>query len=299
MSHHHEHHGHEHHHSTTGNIKVAFWLNLSFSIVEFIGGFFTNSVAILSDALHDLGDSFSLLLALYFQKVSGKKRDAKYSYGYKRFSLLGAFINSGVLLVGSSFIIYESVKRLIAPQQPDAKGMLLLAIVGIIINGLAALRLQKGTSINERVVSLHLLEDLLGWIAVLIGSIIMMFVNVPILDPILSISIAAFILFNIYKNIRSSLKVILQGTPENIDEQAIKTTIEKTEHVLSFHDLHIWTMDGEYTIMTVHVVTDNNIKTLEEINLLCSELKEKLKKLNIHHATIEVEYANSMCDGGC
>ncbi len=267
-------HEHHHHHPSTENIKVAFWLNLSFSVIEFVGGMVTNSVAILSDALHDLGDSFSLLLAWYFQKVSLRKRDTKYSYGYKRFALMGALINSAVLLVGSAFIIYESVQRLLSPQQPDAKGMLVLAIAGIVINGLAVFRLKKGSSINERVVSLHLLEDVLGWIAVLVASVIMMFAHIPILDPILSIGIAAFILFNIYRNIRSSLKVILQGTPENIDEEEIKALIVNMPEVKSIHDLHIWTMDGEYNILTVHVITQNNIYTTEDADKLRQKLPQ-------------------------
>jgi cobalt-zinc-cadmium efflux system protein len=292
-------HNHEHHHSSTKNIKVAFWLNLSFSIIEFIGGIFTNSVAIISDALHDLGDSFSLLLAWYFQKVSLRKRDTKYSYGYKRFALIGALINSAILLVGSAFILFESIQRLASPQQPDAKGMLLLAIAGIIINGLAVFRLKKGHSINEKVVSLHLLEDVLGWVAVLIGSVIMMLVDAPIIDPILSIGIALFILFNIYKNIRSSLIVFLQGTPENIDAQKIKEAIKTTAHVIDLHDFHTWTMDGEYNILTVHVVIDSTIASLKETQLFRSQLKEKLYQLNIHHATIEIEYSDSPCDGDC
>lgn len=292
-------HEHHHHHHGTENIKTAFFLNLGFCIIEFIGGIFTNSVAILSDALHDLGDSVSLLLAWYFQKVSNKKRDAKFSYGYKRFSLLGAFINSTVLLVGSVFIITESVKRMMEPTQPKAEGMLILAIVGVVINGLAVLRLKKGSSINEKVVSLHLLEDVLGWVAVLIGSLIMMYFDVPILDPIMSLGIAGFILFNIYKNIRSAFKVILQGTPEDIDEKQIIESLKEFKEVIDFHDLHMWSMDGEYNILTVHVVVDNSIQTLEQTDDLKCKIKEKLSHLGINHPTIEVEHEDSNCDKGC
>ena len=292
-------HDHHHHHHGTENIKTAFFLNLGFCIIEFAGGIFTNSVAILSDALHDLGDSFSLLLAWYFQKVSNKKRDAKFSYGYKRFSLLGAFINSAVLLVGSVFIITESVKRFAEPTQPKAEGMLILAIVGVLINGLAVLRLKKGSSINERVVSLHLLEDVLGWVAVLIGSLIMMYFDVPILDPIMSLGIAGFILFNIYKNISSVFKVILQGTPEDIDEKQIIESLKEFKEVIDFHDLHMWSMDGEYNILTVHVVVDNSIQSLTETDALKLKIKEKLSHMKINHPTIEVEHEDSNCDKGC
>lgn len=291
-------HNHEHHHAGE-NIKVAFFLNFAFCIIEFIGGVFTNSVAILSDALHDLGDSISLLLAWYFQRLSGKKRDAKFSYGYRRFSLLGALINSAVLLVGSVFIITESVKRLSEPSQPMAEGMLVLAIVGLVINGLAVLRLKKGTSINERVVSLHLLEDVLGWVVVLVGSLLMMFFDLPILDPIMSMGIAGFILFNIYRNIRSTFKVILQGTPEGVDEELISQTILSIPEVQSLHDLHIWSMDGEYNVLTVHLVVKDEIQNLNQTETLKQYMKEKLLALGINHPTFELEHASSTCDGGC
>ena len=200
--------GHNHHHhshgSSTENIAVAFFLNLAFTIIEFIGGFYTNSLAIMSDALHDLGDSLSLGLSWYFQKKSTKRANKKYSYGYKRFSLLGAVINSIVLVIGSVFIIKEAIPRIINPENADAKGMMWLAVLGIIVNGAAVLKLKKGTSINERVVSLHLLEDVLGWVVVLLASIVMQFWDVPVLDPVLSIAIAGFVLFNVYINFKVS-----------------------------------------------------------------------------------------------
>ena len=283
-NHHHCHgHGHHHHHGNS-NIKIAFFLNLGFSIIEIIGGFLTNSVAILSDALHDLGDSFSLALAWYFQKISKKKRDARFSYGYRRFSLLGALVNSLILLLGSVYVISESVQRIITPEEANAKGMLLLAVLGIAVNGFAMLRLRKGNSLNERAVALHLLEDVLGWVAVLVGSIVMMFVHVPVLDPILSLVIACYILFNIYRNLRDTLRVILQGTPENIDHAEVEKMILETAGVQAIHDLHIWTIDGEMNILTVHVVIKQALDK-EEVMALKQTIKEKLESLNIQHAT--------------
>lgn len=169
MAHKHSHHhSHSHHHGTK-NISLAFFLNLGFCIIELIGGLLTNSVAILSDALHDFGDSVALGLAWVFQKKSEQKPDDKYTYGYRRFSLLSAIINSIILVAGSAFVLFESIKRIIEPAETNAKGMLLLAILGVAVNGVAILRLRKGGSVNERVVSLHLMEDVLGWVAVLIG----------------------------------------------------------------------------------------------------------------------------------
>ena len=190
---HDHHHGHHHQHDTK-NISTAFFLNLAFTIIEIIGGLMTNSVAIMSDALHDLGDSLSLGLAWYFQKVAKKGRDKTFSYGYKRFSVLGAMINAIVLVVGSVFILQETIPRLWQPETPNVQGMFWLAILGIVVNGAAVLKLQKGTSLNEKVISLHLLEDVLGWAAVLVGSVLMYFFDLPIIDPLLSIGIAIFIL---------------------------------------------------------------------------------------------------------
>ena len=219
-------HTHDHHHHAEKNIAVAFFLNFSFTIIELIGGLLTNSVAIMSDALHDFGDSISLGMAWYFEKLSKRSPNAKYSYGYKRFALLGALLNCIILLLGSTFVIYECVKRLFNPQEVVVEGMFFLAIAGVIINGFAVLRTRKGKGVNERVVSLHLLEDVLGWIAVLIVSIVMFFVDLPILDPILSIGIAIFILYNVVRNLKTTLNVLLQGVPKEMNITHIKEEVE-------------------------------------------------------------------------
>jgi cobalt-zinc-cadmium efflux system protein len=294
-SHNHESvHNHEKKHEHS-NIGIAFSLNLAFSLIEVVGGYLTNSVAILSDALHDLGDSFSLALAWYFQKLSKKKRDSGYSYGYRRFSLLGALINSVVLLIGSIFVISESVNRLISPETANAKGMLILAIFGIIINGIAMLKLKKGHSLNERTVSLHLLEDVLGWAAVLVASVVMIFVEMPILDPILSLGIACYILFNIYNNLRDTLRVILQGVPENINGEEIEKALLNVEGIESVHDLHLWTMDGEFNISSIHIVvaTNQDSRGITEIK---NKAKEIMKHYNIQHSTIEIEQSEEDCE---
>ena len=288
-------HSHSHQNST-GNIKVAFFLNLFFTLIEFIGGFYTNSLAIMSDAVHDLGDSLSLGLSWYFQKLSTKKPNAKYSYGYKRFSLLGAIINSVVLIIGSIFIIKEAIPRVITPETTNANGMMWLAILGIIVNGAAVFKLKKGSSINERVVTLHLLEDVLCWVAVLIASIVMQFWDVPVLDPILSLLIAAFVLFNVFKNSKESIRVILQATPKELSVVEIKEALLTFDEIEAVHDCHIWTLDGEYNILTVHLSIDTDKVTWDEsINI-----KEKARKLlhdtfNLEHVTLELESRNEDC----
>ena len=293
MAHNHNH-SHNHDHSDVKNIKVAFFLNFSFTIIEIIGGILTNSVAILSDAVHDFGDSLSLGLAWYFQKLAKKGRTKSYSYGYKRFSLIGAVVNSIVLIVGSIFILSEAIPRIISPEETHAKGMIILAIFGFIVNGAAVFRLRKGKSINEKVVSLHLLEDVLGWAAVLVGAIIMYFFDLPIIDPILSIGIACFVLFNVFRNIRQSLRVILQGIPEEVDLEHIVKDVEQINNIENIHDLHVWSMDGEYNVLTMHVTLKEALP-MEKLAKLKVEIRDLLKDEHIDHATIEFETADEQC----
>ena len=296
-------HSHHHHHHTVGknerpaNIIIAFWLNTFFAVLEIVGGFYTNSMAILSDAVHDLGDSLSLGFAYYFQKKSRQERDTLYTYGYQRFSLLGAFINSLILIVSSVFIIRESITRFFEPEPPDAKGMVILAIIGIAVNGYALLRLKKGTSINEKVVALHFVEDVLGWMAVLLGSIVMLFVDIPILDPILSLLIAAYILFNVFRNLKATFRILLQRRPETVDEASIRKKLLAVPGVKDLHDLHFWTMDGEYNVMTLHVVVDKN-QSADQREKIKNEIKHSLQHMDIQHATVEIESEDKNCKVG-
>lgn len=295
MAHSHHHHDHTHHHQDVKNIKVAFFLNTAFTLVEIAGGIFTNSIAILSDAVHDLGDSLSLGLAWYFQKIAKKGGDKSYSYGYKRFSLLGAIINSIVLVVGSVIILSAAIPRVFNPQQTNAEGMFLLAILGVIVNGAAVFRLKKGESINEKVVSLHLLEDMLGWLAILVGSVVMYFFDVPILDPLMSIAIALFVLYNVYKNLRQSLRIILQGIPEEVDITELHTHFKEFDEIDSVHDLHVWSIDGNYNVLTVHIVLKQalNLDKLAELKL---KIRDSLTEEGIEHATFEFETASESCN---
>lgn len=286
-------HDHSHNHSE-GNVKVAFFLNLAFTIIEVIGGLYTNSLAILSDALHDLGDSLSLGLSWYFQKLSKKGRTKKFSYGYKRFSLLGAIINSIVLVAGSIFILTKAIPQLFNPEETNVQGMLYLAILGIVVNGAAVLKLRKGESLNEKVVSLHLLEDVLGWVAVLIGSIIMMYVDAPFIDPLLSVLISIFVLYNVYRNLKKSLLVILQGIPEEVSIKEIREKLRTMSEVADVHDCHAWSMDGEYNILTIHLRLDKDYKLSEQAELK-ETVRSKLKDESINHITIEFEGQDEKC----
>jgi len=287
--------GHEHHHEEVKNIKVAFFLNLFFTLLEIVGGFFTNSMAILSDAVHDFGDCMSLGLAWYFQKVSGKGSDSSYSYGYKRFSLMGAVINSIVLIVGSIFILSAAIPRIFHPEKTQAAGMFFLAIVGVLVNGIAFIRLKKGSSLNEKVVSLHFLEDVLGWVSILVGAVIMYFFNAPFIDPILSVGIACFVLFNVFKNIRQTLHIILQGIPADIDIDELSAELQQFKGIEDIHDLHVWSVDGNYNILTVHVVMNKALES-DKITELKGKIRNSLKQKGIQHATIEFETSDERCD---
>jgi len=291
----HKNHDHTHQHAEGGNIALAFSLNLVFCVIELVGGLLTNSVAILSDALHDLGDSVSLGMAWYFHKVSKRKPDEKYTYGYKRFSILSALLNSLILLSGSGIVLYVSISRLFNPVQSNAKGMLLLAVMGVLVNGFAALRLRQANSLNERVVALHLLEDVLGWVAVLIASIVMIFTDLTILDPILSIGISCFILYNVYQNLRKAFRVILQGKPDEVNEEDIRESLLNLKPVMGIHDLHIWTMDSEYLVLTVHLVLPETT-TENERQAIRAAAHVLLKTKGIQHATIEMESVSENCE---
>jgi cobalt-zinc-cadmium efflux system protein len=283
-------HDHSHHHHGDGPIATAFFLNLGFTIIEIIGGILTNSVAIQSDALHDMGDSISLGLAWYFQKLSKKGRTKDFTFGYKRFNTLGAIITGVILAAGSVYILMESIPRLFQPEQTDVKGMIWLALLGVFINGLAVLRLRtQGHSLNERMISWHLIEDVLGWIVVLIGSIAMYFFDVPWLDPAMSIGITLYILYNVIINLWKTFKIILEATPDHINTDQLKSAVENIPGVDDIHHIHIWTLDGEYHLLSAHIVT-SKYHTLDDI----SPIRKAIQKLlhddfHIEHITLEFE----------
>lgn len=302
-AHHHHHHGHHgghcshhHGHQTEGNILFAFVLNFIFSIVELVGGILTGSVAILSDALHDFGDSLSLALAWYLQKLSGRGRDATFTYGYKRFSLLSALVISLILLCGSIVVIYTAIERIFSPIEPNATGMLWLAVFGLLVNLLAVWRMGGGHSLSERSIRLHLMEDVLGWAAVLLVSIVMHFVNLPILDPLLSIGITIWILYNVYFNLRDSFRILLQGIPEGISQDRLEARIMELPEVLDVHDTHIWTLDGQTHIASLHIVHRCELSALPQA---ISDLKQRIRAIaldeHIEHLTIEFDPEGASC----
>lgn len=288
---------HKHPHAASKNIKVAFFLNFAFTLVEIVGGILTNSTAILADAIHDLGDTIALGQAWYFESLTTQKGSRKYSYGYKRFALLGALISTVILLGSSLYVLLEAIPRLIEPQHSNAQGMALLAVVGIIVNGYAMFKLGSNdnhASANVRVVALHLLEDVLGWLAVLIVAIVLLFKDVHILDPVLAILITLYILSGVVKNIKQILPVFLQATPDNINLKALQSDLESIQHVAAAHHIHAWSMDGQHHVLTAHLEIDT---VLDNSQLLIIKNKAKviIERYDFFHSTVELEYPDEVC----
>ncbi len=279
-----------HQHNTTNQsvrrIRLAFFLNFFFFIIEIFGGIAVNSMAIISDAVHDLGDTLSLGLAWYLEKKSKQKPTKQFTYGYGRFSLLGALINSLILIVGSAFVLNAAIQRIQDPEPSDALGMIWLAILGILINGFAAWRTSEGNNLNQRLVSWHLLEDVLGWFAVLIGAFIMLLTDNEYIDPILSILFSLFILWNVIKSLKECLYLLLQGVPKDIDSDQIKQLLLTIDQVNKVRHLHIWSMDGEHHILTacLEVATSS----LDEQNRIRHTAHQRLNPYPFKEVTIEL-----------
>ena len=293
--HHHFHHNHNNsNHEQLKRISFAFWLNLSFSVLEIVSGFWINSVAILSDALHDFGDSLTLGCAYYLEKLSVRRRDHAFSYGYRRFSLLAALINGMVILTGSTLILIEAVPRIWEPETTQPLAMIGLAFIGIMVNGAGLLRLKKGNTPGEKMFSWHLLEDLLGWLAVLIGAIVMHFFELPIIDPLLAIAFTIFTVYNVVKILRNSLKIFLQAIPDEINLDELETKLTALPGIVSVHDTHIWSLDGVNHVLTTHLVMNKKTSLPESL-----KLKQRARRLigeyQIDHATIEMENEDEQC----
>ena len=293
--HHASHHGHHHHiDPSSTRIGWAFVLNFSFTIIEFIGGWLTNSTAIMADAVHDLGDSLSIGSAWYLQKVGGKQATDRFTYGFKRLSLMGAMINGVVLVSGSLWVLFAAVPRLFAPQMPHTEGMFLIALLGVAVNGFAAYKLSGGKTLNERILNWHLLEDVLGWVAVLIVSVVLMFVNLPILDPLLSIAFTLFILYNVVRNLRETTGLFLQGTPDDGVHSKIKETLLSIDPVGEVHHMHFWSLDGENHVLTAHLVLTQMLPS-ERLMAIKGEVAKRLDKYHLAHTTIEFEFPDEGC----
>lgn len=279
---------HIHLHSDTAgrNILSAFFINLTFTVISLIGGWLTNSMAIISDSIHDLGCTLSIALAWVFERIAGHTPTPRFTFGYRRFTLLGAFVNAFILLGGASIVLYESFGRMASPEEVNAEGMLWFALLAILCKGLAVWRTWKGASVNQRMVSLHLLGDCLGWVAVLLASIVMMFVEIPLLDPILSVCISLYILYNVVRNLIVAFRIVLEGVPVTIDYLTLKAEMKTLEGVDEIEALRVWSMDNVHHAATVALTT--TLTTLEEVEAMKSSLRQLLIQHSIELSVIEV-----------
>jgi cobalt-zinc-cadmium efflux system protein len=279
---------------STGNLRVAFFLNAAFTLIEIAGGLWTNSVAILADALHDAGDSLSLGVAWYFDRVSRRRATPRDTYGSRRYSLVGGLVTALVLLVGLAFVLWQGVARLRAPEPVNAPGMMILAVIGIVFNGIAVLRVRRGTSLTESIVSWHLLEDALGWVAVLLGAGAMALWEVPVLDPLLSIGIALWVLWNIVRRLRKVFAVFLQKVPASFDLERLERQLAAMPEVRGQHHAHVWSIDGEKHVFTTHLVMGATA-TRNDIVVVKRRVRELLDADQFEHVTVDVELEGEDC----
>lgn len=294
--------GHEHNHaaeraeggSARKNILAAFLLNLFFIIIEVLGGLYTNSYAILSDAVHDAGDCMAIGLAWLLERRSGKAPEGAYTYGYRRYSVISALVTALVLVAGSVLVLTSSIERIMNPQEINAPGMTLIAILGVVINGAAMLKTRAGSGVNERTISLHMLEDVLGWVVVLAGSVFIRIFDLPIIDPILSVLVALFILYHAVKNVREVLSVLLEKAPAEFEEEALKKALSEDERILDLHHIHVWSLDGENLLATMHAVIPDGCSA-DEIRSIKEHIREECRHFRIGHVTIETDTPSENC----
>lgn len=266
-------------------VWLAFFLNLSFAIVEFIAGGIFGSSAVLADSVHDFGDAIAIGISAFLESISNRKEDSHYTLGYKRFSLLGALVTAVILMTGSGMVILENMVKFFHPQPVNEEGLLWLGIIAISVNVLASLVIRKGQTKNESILSLHFLEDTLGWLAVILMAIVLRFTDWYILDPLLSLAISFFILSKAIPRFWSTLKIFLDAVPEGVDINQVKNDLEQLDNVASINQLNLWTMDGLEKNAIVHVCLDH-VKHME----VCKEsIRDLLKESGFQNVTIEVD----------
>ena len=266
-------------------VWLAFFLNLSYAIVEFIAGGVFASSAVLADSVHDLGDAIAIGVSAFLETISNREEDSHYTLGYKRFSLLGALVTAVILMTGSVLVILENITKLFHPQPVNDEGILWLGIIAVSVNVIASLVVRKGKTKNESILSLHFLEDTLGWLAVILMAIVLRFTDWYILDPLLSLVISFFILSKAIPRFWSTLKIFLDAVPEGVDIQQVKSDLEQLDHVASINQLNLWTMDGLEKNAIVHVC----LKEIEQMELCKESIRSILKDCGFQNITIEVD----------
>ncbi len=312
-NHHKDHdHGHSHSHShgssghhhfhfdidkdSTSRLTFVLLLNLGFAIFELGGALWTQSLSVFADAVHDFGDALALGFAIWMQYMALKKPDALFTYGYARRNVLSALALGSVLLISSAFVLKEALSRINDPAEPHGAGMLLLAILGFSVNAWAVLRMKDSRGVNQAMIRLHLIEDCLGWGAVLIGSLLIIAFKWYWVDPALAIIISLFILKNVYVTLQSSFDILLQRAPKGLTTSALTESLKDIPGLVEVHDLHLWTLDGEKHVVTLHAV--HSVAANEQASLK-EKIRERLGHLAPIHATIELEDCGEACNVNC
>ena len=270
-------------------VWVAFFLNLSYAIVEFIAGGIFGSSAVLADSIHDLGDAIAIGISAFLETISNREEDRQYTLGYKRFSLLGALVTAVILITGSILVILENITKLLNPQPVNDEGVLWLGIIAVSINVLASLVVRKGKTKNESILSLHFLEDTLGWLAVILMAIILRFTDWYILDPLLSLVISIFILTKAIPRFWSALKIFLDAVPEGLETGDLEKDLEALTNVKSVNQLSIWSMDGLENNAIIHIC----LEYWEEMTETKNQVRQLLEERGVQNITIEVDSSQS------
>ena len=270
-------------------VWVAFFLNLSYAIVEFIAGGIFGSSAVLADSVHDLGDAIAIGISAFLETISNREEDRQYTLGYKRFSLLGALVTAVILITGSILVILENITKLFNPQPVNDEGILWLGVIAVSINVLASLVVRKGKTKNESILSLHFLEDTLGWLAVILMAIILRFTDWYILDPLLSLVISIFILTKAIPRFWSALKIFLDVVPEGVETGDLEKDLEALINVKSVNQLSIWSMDGLENNAIIHLCLED----WEQMIATKNQVRQLLEERGIQNITIEVDASES------
>lgn len=288
-------HDHEHSHSHSANKKtliISLIIITAYMAIEVIGGILTNSLALLADAGHMLSDAVSLFIALMAFKFSNRVADYGKTYGYKRFEILAAVINGATLILISGYIIYEAIERFKYPPEIQSSGMLIVAFVGLLINVLVAWIMMRGADVKEnlnmRGAYLHVISDMLGSVGAIIAALLIMFFGWGWADPLASVIVSILVLRSGYLVTKSSIHILMEGTPENVEVGRVTKKILSNHAINSIHDWHIWTITSGLNALTCHAVVDDKM-TIAESETLLRSIEHDLEHLNIQHVTIQLE----------
>lgn len=286
-------HGHDHTHGANKKVLlISFFIIASYMIVEVIGGFVTNSLALLSDAGHMFSDAVSLGIALVAFTYGAKVASRSKTFGYKRFEILAAVLNGVTLILIALFIFYEAIQRFANPPEVATTGMLIVSSIGLAVNILVAWIMMRGgdveDNLNMRGAFLHVISDMLGSVGAIIAALFIMFFGWGWADPLASVIVAVLVLRSGYYVTKSGLHVLMEGTPQNVDMDDIIQTIQQIPDVESIHDLHIWSITSGLNALSCHIVVDDQM-TIAESGQLLRKIEHDLEHKNIQHVTIQLE----------